>query len=281
LVELGANVNAQNNLTGATPLHMVAQSNKATIDARLQVIDILIDGGAHPDQMDKYGSLPFQLVESSNEGKELDDDTKRLLAKLRPQQPKIHKAIMDRNTSTLEKILSDNSSDANVIFQGQTPLSFAISNLLESVTNVTSSSNDTIQILQSIIKILLTKGADPNCALADTTDVADEKEPVLHKLVSTLRECDRAIENDVTKQTITILRNVIDLLFQAGVIISNDTKLLLHQAARFNECTFATYLLTVLQIDPNMKGRQGMTPLHFAARSGKVEMLVRFICGIV
>jgi hypothetical protein len=71
-----------------------------------------------------------------------------------------------------------------------------------------------------------------------------------------------------------MIHGIVDLLIQYGSNIPMDTILLLHQAARLNECSFATFLLDKLHIDPNTKGRQGMTPLHFAARSGKLEMLV-------
>jgi ankyrin repeat protein len=276
LVELGANVNAQNNLTGATPLHMVAQSNKASIEARIQVVDVLIGAGARPDQMDKYGSLPAQLLELSSEGKELDGDTTHLLAKLRPQQPKIHKSIIDGNLSTLENLLLDESLNVNLTFQGQTPLSLVITIFLEKITDETASPNLTSEMVLPMIKVLITKGADPNCYLLQTTDVSEDKEPVLHKLLNTLRDFYRMTnDSDGEQYTISILNQIIELLLKAEVNISNDTKLLLHQAARFNECTFATFMMNILHVDPNTKGRQGMTPLHFAARSGKVEMLVR------
>jgi ankyrin repeat protein len=35
----------------------------------------------------------------------------------------------------------------------------------------------------------------------------------------------------------------------------------------------ARFLVETLHVDPNGKGRQGMTPLQFAARSGRMEIL--------
>jgi len=33
------------------------------------------------------------------------------------------------------------------------------------------------------------------------------------------------------------------------------------------------FMVETLQVDPNTKGRQGFTALHFAARSGRLEVL--------
>jgi regulator of RNase E activity RraB len=280
LVELGANVNAQNNLTGATPLHMVAQSKKAGVDARLQVIDILLDAGAYPDQADKYGTLPVHSLQLSEVGnftdEELDEQTRLLVAKLQPRLPKIFEAISDRNLSMLEAALVKDSTVVSVVFQGETPLSRTISDLLQSMA--LESSNDSVTVLLSIIKKLLSSGADPNCVLVVNVAMAEDvKEPALHKVVCALREKYKATEpNEGTKDDIVALTNVITDLTDAGATIPLETTLLLHQAARFNECTLANFLIDVLQIDPNTKGRQGMTPLQFAARSGQLSMLVRY-----
>ena len=270
-------MNAMNNLTGASPLHMVAQSHKATIDARLKVVEILINSGALLDQADKYGSTPLNLLEASTEGSELDEKTKLLLAKLRPMQPLIHQAIINLDSSSLETLLSDNVLDINQTFQDVTPLSLAIRTFLEDIDKP-----DGIQVLNAtekrlcMIKTLLMRGADPNCLIMErTTDALEDvvKEAALHKLVCTLHKTYQG--HTFSEQKVEMLHDLIDLLITSGSTVPLDTILLLHQAARLNECLFATFLLDKLHIDPNIKGRQGMTPLHFAARSGKVEMLVR------
>ena len=276
LVELGASVNAQNNLTGASPLHMVAQSHKATIDNRLKVAEILIQAGALCEQADKYGSMPINLLETSTEGSEVDEKTKLLLTKLRPSQPMLHQAILDRDLPMLETLLSDDSRDVNEAFQNATPLSLAIRIFLEDVANDVHNTADKIL---PMIQMLLRRGADPNCMIVETPSGALEdvvKEPVLHKLVCTLRDLYRTRPQfELAEPKIERLHNVVDLLIASGSNVPPDTILLLHQAARLNECLFATFLLDKIHIDPNTKGRQGMTPLHFAARSGKLEMLVR------
>jgi ankyrin repeat protein len=280
LIELGADINAQNNLTGASPLHMVAQSHKASNDARMQVIELLLNGGALPDQADKYGSTPANLVEAANDGKELNDETKLLIARLQPRQPQIHQAILDLDKSSLEKLLSD-SSDVNTIYRSETPLALAICRLIESVvtSETHNASGDGTETLVSMINMLLLKGADPNCILAHAMDDSDDgtKEPAMHKLVCALRKVYRVTDKDKSTEHTSkavVLCRVIDLFLASGSIVPHNTTLLLHEAARSNECVFATFLIEHLSIDPNKKGRQGMTPLHIAARSGKVEMIV-------
>ena len=53
---------------------------------------------------------------------------------------------------------------------------------------------------------------------------------------------------------------------------------MMHTAARKGLAPAVEFWIRELQVDPNIKGRQGLTPLHFAARSGKtqvVELLFR------
>ena len=281
LVELGANVKAQNNLTGASPLHMVAQSHKATIDDRLKVVELLLNAGAICEQPDKYGFMPIDVLEKSFEGSELDDKTKLLLTKLQPSQPVIHQSIIDRDLTLVEALLSDKSRNVNETYQNATPLSLAVRIFLEDVATIGNETNlrNAPEVTLSMIKMLLKRGADPNCLFVEVPTVGMEdiaKEPALHKLVCTLREIYRTRQHEeLTEHKISMLHSVIDLLVTSGSNVPLDTIYLLHQAARLNECLFATFLLDQLHVDPNTKGRQGMTPLHFAARSGKVEMLVR------
>jgi ankyrin repeat protein len=276
LVELGANVNAQNRLTGASPLHMAAQSHKATIDARLKVTEILIGAGARCEQTDNYGSMPLNLLQSSTEGNDVDEKTKLLLDRLRPSQPMIHEAVNGRNISLLETLLSDDSNDVNEIFQNETPLSRVIRIFVEEVSASSNETNETAIV--PMMKMLLKRGADPNCLIVEASTGAPEevaKEAALHKLACTLRDIYRTNQQtELAGRKIEMIHGVVNLLIEYGSNIPMDTILLLHQAARLNECSFATFLLDKLHIDPNTKGRQGMTPLHFAARSGKLEMLV-------
>lgn len=291
LVKLGANVNAQNNMTGATPLHMVAQSQKAGFEARLKVVDVLLEAGAAADQADNYGSLPVHAFQLTGKGDiteaALDDQTRRFVAKLQPRRPDIHVAIVERDLSKLEQVLANDSSIANSTItasQGLTPVSLTVDELL-GIVSADKAKEQEVDTLLDILKALLTNGADANGGVDESAIAAavvtggEANEPPLHKVVCMLREYYKKAERDESASSaIRTLNTVVDILVGAGATISSDTSLLLHQAARFNELAFARFLIDGLHVDPNTKGRQGMTPLQFAARSGQVEMLVRIVC---
>lgn len=305
LVELGANVNAANNLTGATPLHMVAQSQKAGVEARLLIIDILLHAGAAADTPDKYGSLPVDGVQVSEQsgGDEatVKVQTQRFAAKLQPRRSDIHTAIADRNLPALEELLpnhgdasttnnsnkkDNDNSICNVAYLGQSPLDLAIDEL-RAVLSAHDSKQDEADTLLSILKLLLANGADANGGTGKSVGSAaaavdDVMGPPLHRVVSTLRECYKAAANDDQNVSeswaVAALSSTVEILMSAGAVVPPETSLLLHQAARFNEVPFARFLINgCLHVDPNTKGRQGMTPLQFSARSGRTEMLVRVI----
>jgi ankyrin repeat protein len=302
LVELGANVNAPNNMTGATPLHMVAQSRKAGAEARLKVIDILLGAGAATDQADNYGSLPVHAVQlssssgpgvvSSDDDEALDEQTRRFVAKLQPRRPDIFVAIVDRDPSKLQQLLANDSSlaSSNIAFQGDTPVRYTVDELLEVVSAKNEFKDDEVEALIEMLKLLLNNGADANGGMdqdqSKTIDTAvtlteEAKEPPLHKVVCTLREFYKKAETKTSElsSALATLVNVIEILMDAGATLTPETPLLLHQAARFNEFPFARCLIESLHVDPNTKGRQGMTPLQFAARSGQMEMLVSSVCA--
>jgi Ankyrin repeats (many copies) len=302
LVELGANVNAQNSMTGATPLHMVAQSQKASPADRLEVIDILISGGAAVDKADNYGQLPIQVVqvgttESSPPDAVAspvlhDDDThvtlQTFMARLQPERPALFAAIAQRDLAFVQDqcATSQGASLTTLSFQGMLPLSFAVDEFLEVCrTSRHEVETNELENLWGIIQVLLHSGADVNGGISSDDKAnpaallmgagADTKDPPLHRAICQIRETFKS--NPTTESsTIFTLSSLITKFVDSGAAISEDTVLLLHQAARFNEVAFAQFLIDVLHVDPNAKGRQGMTPLHFAARSGQVEMVVRF-----
>jgi Ankyrin repeats (many copies) len=306
LVELGANVNAQNNMTGATPLHMVAQSQKASPADRLEVIDLLISGGAAVDQADNYGHLPVQVVQvgagesppgagtaSPASAEDTHATLQTFIAKLQPERPDLYAAIAKRDLAFVqEQCAAQGASLTKLSFQGMLPLSFAVDEFLVAcrTTGNPETKTSELETLLGIVQMLLRSGADVNGGISSDSSVnpatllmgaggADSKDPPLHRAICQIRETfkSNASNESVTQSSdILTLSSLITLFVDSGATVSDDTVLLLHQAARFNEVAFAQFLMDALHVDPNAKGRQGMTPLHFAARSGQVEMVVRF-----
>lgn len=63
LIQAGANVDATNSLTGASPLHVALQSHKLTPSQSVELVQILLDtGGADPVLEDKFGKCAIEYV---------------------------------------------------------------------------------------------------------------------------------------------------------------------------------------------------------------------------
>jgi len=284
LCEKGANVNAQNDMTGATPLHMLAQSQKATLERRIKCAEILLQYGARVDQPDHYSTLPVQTLYQmlGAEGGE-DALTKKLIGLLQPSRPAIHEALKERNVANLRELLGHDSSLSNLPFQGDTPVEIVVDDLIKAATTGDDAANeDNGAALVSILEVLLEHGGGANGGEStNKTNVAlstgEFKEPPLHKVAGAVRECYNNQQSGSEDQSASLARlaTAVDLLIKGGATLTDDTAQLLHQAARRGEVSFARFLMERLHVDANVKGRQGMTPLQFAARSGKMEMLVR------
>jgi hypothetical protein len=285
LIEGGANVNAQNNLTGASPLHMVVQSRKASAEKTLAVVDALIQAGADVNLADNYGNLPGHHATSNPD----PDLAKALVQRLQPVASPLFQAITDCNLSAVEQLLStnDDTSLVSTKYCGHTTLQVCVSDILTMVTESLSSSPEdedsasqsaletstrTSQLL-AIVKTLLAAGSDPNAGSVGSEDEKDE--PPLHRVCCALREAYK--QGDQGLVVVDLLQELAGLLLGAGATVETATTQLLHEAARRNETAMARFLVETLHMNPNGKGRQGMTALQFAARSGRMEILHYFL----
>jgi ankyrin repeat protein len=285
LIEGGANVNAQNSMTGASPLHMVVMSRKASAEKTLAVANVLLQGGADVNLADNYGSLPAHHATSIPDA----DLSRKLIEILQPVTPPLFQAIADCNPSAVEQLLSNNDNDndtASLVstkYCGRTPLQVCVSDLLTMATEscsslkeeeVSASALKSIQLL-AICKTLLEAGSDPNIGSAGSDD--EEDEPPLYRVCGALRQAYKQGDQGQGLVVVELLQEVAKLLLGAGAKVESTTTQLLHEAARRNETDMARFLVETLNIDPNGPGRQGMTPLQFAARSGRMEILNYFL----
>ena len=247
LLKQGANVRAQNKLTGATPLHMAVQSRKAPPEQQETVIKLLLEYGADPMQADTYGDLP---VDGLPEGSPL-------LVLLEPKLSPIFDAVQQRS---LEGVRAELPAAKDIRHRGQTPLVYAMAQLSA------SQSTDDVNALAEIVGALLEAGSDPNQRV-ESDDGPNG--PILALVLQALR--DRYKENG--SDTAPLEKLALSMKVAGVAQTSSETADLLHQAARRKEMPFARFLLERLQMDVNTPNRQGMTPLHFAARSRHLEMV--------
>jgi ankyrin repeat protein len=302
LLQHDANVHATNTITGATPLHACAQSSKPTSQNRPQdqfdCIELLLTHRANPSMGDFYGSIPMDYVDVTNV---------ELVELLQPTVPIIFQYTMEHHcldpSQNIDKLKALVASDVSVVHArhlGLTPL-------LKLVDDICTSNNDNDK-LQSIqlqkLEILVKAGADPNHTPTirrnghfESINQEPPDQGSLQRVCNQLAKAyyyqhqqqsnsKKGDDDDESSTTILHLQQAARLLAQHGAVLSASTdtgdcstnsQSLLHDAAKRNLVDWARFLMETLPedqgVNPNAKGRQGMTPLQFAARSGKVEMV--------
>merc|ERR1712032_264572 len=164
---------------------------------------------------------------------------------------------------------------------GFTPLLSALDQFL-ALFNVNPPPYQRIITLVAILQLFLQKCANPNALSISTqrnisqdTEIWIETKEVginssLYRLCTMLSYVYNDNECNIK---ITYLEETITIFLSCNSKLYSETVLLLHDAARRNNIYMVRFLVTQMNINPNTKGRSGMTPLHFAARSGCFEIV--------
>jgi len=299
LLEVSVSVNATNRINGATPLHCAIQSIRGTKRSRLECIRLIITvGGANVNIQDSYGKIPLDYLnliqqdDVDGEDKSTVEYYKVMRSLLTPSENSdmsllLH-AIESLDMNQVQEILSENKQLINQhqFPSGLNPLLFAVDQLMhKSNTTIEDASTEYThdQKLLDIIDFLLDSGADPNSTSNEnsgTLPIANSqpKEDInltlapLHILCKCLESLYISKPTDNITILLTLEKAIISLKLH-GAMISQDTIYLMHDASRRNNVGFVSFLIEKLGIDPNTKGRQGLTPLHFAARSGHIDVV--------
>lgn len=294
LVEYGANTNARNSLSGATPLHMVAQSRKqqATIANRIRIVELLVDHGAQLDAADQFGMTPLDtlqaVIQQKKDEADSDDNTAEslqpLLEKLKPTSasPLFDLLLAEKegnateNSRRNEEIRQLIEERGDTILQDQLQGESPVEHLMEILLNPAKESSLASNV--ELLEILIAHGAELKESEGkkpryDGLVLVNEGSP-FYRLVDCVRE--EMVEKQIEGSSIRLphLIRAIDLFLQGKVEIDTKTVEILHAAARRGEIDVVKLMVERCKIDPNIKGRQDMTALHFAARSGRLEVLV-------
>lgn len=297
LLSHGANVKAQNWITGATPLHICVQSSKLPPMNRVECAKMLFDYGAdaHMKDWNELTALESLDEEVERFHGELEEDYVnsmrqtlekggRIGLKLIPfvenyDFDSLANYIQNHNKSDDETVLDVDERDP---IKGGTALWMAIDSL------VNSGNQSTLQVstLLKIITLLLEKGSNPD-VLPEKKISSDTSSQVLDSMTPIYLVC-KALDqelvqgdnhaDDLKYLKIEALKKVATLLKSCGATMTPCVSIL-HDAARRGHESILNFFVQMLGIDPNTKGRQGLTPLHFAARSGKenvVKLLLSF-----
>ena len=235
LLDLGVNPNKVKNPLKTSPLHLAAESGHT------EIVEILLEHGAHPNLPDIEGTTP------------------------------LHLSIYYRHPATVEALIKHDANPNAQNYQGFTPLHFAAENgdltvveiLLEHGADPRLPDIKGIMPLHfaaenghtEIVRKLLAKGANPNAQ-------NHQKFTPLHF----------AAENGHTE--------IVEILLEHGADpnlpdIEGTTPL--HFAAENGHTEIVRKLLTK-GADPNLPDIEGITPLHFATFNGHptiVEVLLQ------
>jgi ankyrin repeat protein len=242
-------------------LHMAIQSRKASPEKTLQTVELLLAAGADLNKTDNYGNLPIDLLVAD------PNTSPALLECLQPSKPPIFEAFNEGSLTKVEELLAADKELVSTRYRGHTTLQLCLSSLLSAVEE--SSALEKANNLLTILKALLHAGSDPNVSNPEGTD--EEDLPPLHRTCCALRELYRQQQEET--DTVHLLEETVQTLLKAGATVPTVTTHLLHDAARRNETNMARFLIETMHVDPNTAGRQGMTPLQFAARSGRMGVL--------
>ena len=280
LCELGANPNAANHLTGATPLIMALQSRKMDDDnsrARQAVVDVLLQYGADPSISDNYKRLPVDNIPADAPNRKI------LLNKLQPKAPPLIEAIQAGDLATVQTLLASSAEMAETEYRKRTTVQFVVDRL---VANEGAKDRSTdLQILQALLDAgaVATVTVSAADALSMDDDDDESTEPPMVRLLEKIQKelgssgqtagtemsddchvwiqaCQAMVNNNNNQNGST-----------APLLTPDQVSPFWHNAARRGNVKVLQVLHEHLGslFGVNAKNRQGMTALHFAARSGQ------------
>lgn len=294
LLHAGADPNARNRITGASPLHMAVKGftggggpgGRRTDEARMiAVVDALIASGADRAQPDNYGATPLDQLEADMEESSMPSPSQqRLLEKLAPEKPRPFVAIDERNIERLQEALQTaHAPPADLRHRGHNLVSYVVREIASVAAAPdgdadadTGRSCDDLSVLAGMLTAILHVEGGIDAAHKHQDNQGGSYTP-LYCALTLLRDAYKGSSSQPTAAaTEWALEDIaLDLAVadDDAVASDGDVQQLLHQAARRGELRFAEFLVEGVGVDPNARNRQGMTPLHFAARSGQMSVL--------
>lgn len=302
LLELGAPVNAQNSMGGSTPLHMAVSSSKEPFSNRIDCARMLIAAGADLELADfgsgkASGSTPLDTLEDDVEsGMIADDDNVQELRKVLTaggaiQRSKLFDLIDIHDLEGIKTLLVECAEGLNEFDRktGLTPLQYAVDKLLLAINPEGDGEEAQDQSfsqgkLADMIELLLKFGADASAEPKRRAKRGDDPSMLLTNDGSDTplhRLCMELVPLYASSSDSIIAKGAIDAVEKVaksfvtvgGAEPKEATTLLLHDACRRGNLVMVQFLIESIDVNPNHRGRQGLTPLHFGARSGRTEIV--------
>jgi len=349
LLSVSANTNAQNRITGGTPLHSTVQSSKEPASNRVMCAKLLIEVGmADPTLGDLYDATPLDYLEHSQNSNDEEGGGTPQSSKTfgRPggggaQDEEFYTQMRDVLTSSRaagsstalelftyienvdcdglqsylqQKKAGDGVEDMMLLLEerergGLTPLLYTIGKIQKICqeedggggSEPQTIDEDQLNRTTQIVTLLLQQGALPNAtpksidlrttpfsSPAPTTNKTPEEveesleaallNAPLHTICTELHSINASSSTPPSsKPSLRLcLETTAVTLKRYGATVSKATCLYMHDAARRGYLDTVRFWIETLLVDIDAKGRQGMTALHFGARSGRVD-IVRYL----
>ena len=284
LLEKGANIHATNLLTQATPLHCTIQSTRAAgKPRRLQSINLLLSAGADPDALDKMGKKAIDYLNTNDPDVEVIKakfssfmalSADKHYYKLPKEEQRVFKAVRNRSLDELKDALSGLSlalasfSEISIQSDQQTPLDL----LVEDWCNL-ETTNEFFSMALSIFVDVSIENKN-NCYLEENGPINSCVENLCDAVFQYYR-AHKSIKDPQVQDWIS----AVSKLIHHSTITSFKTNIS-QPASLWLDITRRNFLdLAIVWWEhwgiafTNVVGRQGMTPLHFASRSGHLEMV--------
>jgi len=318
-------MDAQNQVSGATPLHSAVQSRKDPAMNRVECVRLLVNAGADAQIEDMYDMTPLgafkAMLEKGVVNLETETDAKSVDEMLVILNSASASADKNKNKKggdqfeiiplleamdlqgLMEKLNEDGNGDESqapaLVLQvderdrksGMTAMYLATQTLHDLVDSNDDEDTDFIKqahLLSQIILTLLSKKADPHAlpklkksALdTSTTSHSTRATDILAMLYLICKALTSQYHSFSANGNVRgQLESVAVGFIQAGAHVSPSIQQMMHDSARRGNVENVKFWIETLGVDPNAQGRQGLTPLHFAARSGRVE-LVKWLLSI-
>ena len=312
-------IDAQNQVSGATPLHSAVQSRKDPAMNRVECVRLLVNAGADAQIEDMYDMTPLGAfkamlekgvvnLETETDAKSVDEmlvilNSASALADIKNNkggdQFEIIPLLEAMEWQGLtEKLNGDGNGDGDGSQvdkkkqkSGMTAMYLATQTLHDLVDSNDDEDTDFIKqahLLSQIILTLLSKKADPHAlpklkksALdTSTTSHSTRATDILAMLYLICKALTSQYHSFSANGNVRgQLESVAVGFIQAGAHVSPSIQQMMHDSARRGNVENVKFWIETLGVDPNAQGRQGLTPLHFAARSGRVE-LVKWLLSI-
>eukprot|EP00977_Amphora_coffeiformis_P006944 scaffold1511_cov170-Amphora_coffeaeformis.AAC.15 len=308
--DIGANPNATNLLSRATPLHMLIQGRKIREAPRLHlIIDVLLDAGADPNLADAMGRLPVDYITNTT------PDAVAVSHKLQPSLPPLFEAIQSGDFSKVLALFYAGHQSPQTLacqqYDNITTVQAVVDLMVGSVVDPWAPLDATLQADLDLLRILLVCGARPTAVETTHRSFNDSMETDQDEEVTDMRKSPivRLLDgiqgalgnykgNEIVNRSFSTslsLPPIVRLWLEAcqalqdrfeqsdeygeslpPLLSADEVAGYWHNAARRGQLPFMKalhhYLPTLF--DVNAVNRQGMTAIHFAARSGQVSIVL-------